>query len=144
MRKYFHCSLLLDFFLSYLSISQFSFLLSLCTCRQWEEELARARKSNRKPRLRNALFSSFWKSCVVDGFLVFSFAMLKSIMPLFLAQLLLQFQLPPTPSSKGENLNETSLDEFVGEIKNISSIVSDDVTVNSTVQSAVEFATFVW
>lgn len=70
-------------------ISQFSL------CSRWEQELAKARKKNRKPRLRNALFQTFWMSCVVDGFLVFLFTLLKSIMPVFLAQLLIQFQLPP-------------------------------------------------
>jgi hypothetical protein len=63
--------------------------------RHWENELTKARKQNRKPRLRNALFRTFWASCVVDGLLVLIFTLLKSIMPVFLAQLLVQFQQSP-------------------------------------------------
>lgn len=45
-------------------------------------------------------------SCVTDGILVFSFVLLKSIMPVFLAQLLIQFQLPPKID------NATSVDNY--------------------------------
>lgn len=61
---------------------------------QWEKEIVRARRKNRPPRLRDALFRTFYKQCLFDGFLVFSFVLIKSILPLVLAQLLIQFQAP--------------------------------------------------
>ncbi|XP_065077152.1 ATP-binding cassette sub-family C member 4 [Ochlerotatus camptorhynchus] len=72
---------------------------------QWEKEIVRARRKNRSPRLRDALFRTFYKQCLFDGFLVFLFVFIKSILPLVLAQLLIQFQTPmnathvSTPSS---------------------------------------------
>lgn len=45
-------------------------------------------------------------SCVVDGFLVFFFTLLKSIMPVFLAQLLIQFQLPAKNSTDTSSLDD--------------------------------------
>jgi hypothetical protein len=47
-------------------------------------------------------------SCVVDGFLVLVFAMLKSIMPVFLGQLLNQFQRDRNNTAMG--FNETTAD----------------------------------
>lgn len=62
--------------------------------KQWEKEIFLARKKNREPRLRNALFRTFYKQCLFDGFLVFLFVLIKSVLPLVLAQLLIQFQTP--------------------------------------------------
>lgn len=93
--RIFHASMLL--------ISKFLFLF---VNRQWENELAKARKANRKPRLRNALFQTFWMSCIVDGCLVLIFTMLKSIMPVFLGQLLYQFQVDRNKTSM--EFNETT------------------------------------
>lgn len=84
---------------------QFNF--SILICRKWEQELTKARKLNRKPRLRNALLRAFWKSCVVDGLLVLIFTLLKSIIPVFLAQLLVQFQQLPAIID-----NATTVDNF--------------------------------
>ncbi|XP_055638062.1 ATP-binding cassette sub-family C member 4-like [Toxorhynchites rutilus septentrionalis] len=61
---------------------------------QWEKEISRARRKNRSPRLRNALFHTFYKQSLFDGFLVFMFIFIKSILPIVLAQLLIQFQAP--------------------------------------------------
>ncbi|XP_001843089.2 probable multidrug resistance-associated protein lethal(2)03659 [Culex quinquefasciatus] len=66
---------------------------------QWEKELARARSKNCEPRLRTALFWTFIDQCIFDGFLVFLFVLIKSILPLVLAQLLIQFQLPVSPNA---------------------------------------------
>jgi hypothetical protein len=74
--------------------------------RNWEKELAKARNVNRKPHLRNALFKTFYMSCIVDGFLVLLFTLLKSIMPVFLGQLLYQFQ--AHRNSTMMDLNETT------------------------------------
>jgi hypothetical protein len=111
--------------------------------REWEKELMRARRKNCKPHLRNALFHQFWPSCIVDGFLVFTFTMLKSIMPVFLAQLLLQFQLPSNASSASSSLhqrdnnndnNETStatiVDELANDITTIPTIISNSNHTN--------------
>jgi len=52
------------------------------------------------------MLQTFWLSCLFDGLLVFTFVLLKSIMPVFLGQLLLQFQLPPKSN------DTTSLDNY--------------------------------
>jgi hypothetical protein len=76
---------------------------------EWEKELEQARRKNRKPHFRNALFRTFWRSCVVDGLLVLTFTLLKSIGPVFFAQLLVQFQQPRNAITNGTSLefNET-------------------------------------
>ncbi|XP_055606093.1 ATP-binding cassette sub-family C member 4-like [Uranotaenia lowii] len=61
---------------------------------QWEKEISRARRKNRQPKLRNALFHTFYRQCLFDGLLVFLFVLIKTILPLVLAQLLVQFQAP--------------------------------------------------
>ncbi|KFB53213.1 AGAP003221-PA-like protein [Anopheles sinensis] len=61
---------------------------------QWERELSQARIANRNPKLRNALFRTFYKQCLFDGFLIFLFVLIKTILPVVLAQLLVQFQEP--------------------------------------------------
>ncbi|CAO1377283.1 unnamed protein product, partial [Diamesa hyperborea] len=43
----------------------------------WERELTKSRKKNKKPMLRNALFYTFYASCIFDGFLVFCFVLLN-------------------------------------------------------------------
>jgi hypothetical protein len=48
-------------------------------------------------------------SCVVDGFLVLIFTMLKSIMPVFLGQLLYQFQIDRNNTSM--DFNETTTEQ---------------------------------
>ncbi|CRK89768.1 CLUMA_CG003617, isoform A [Clunio marinus] len=59
---------------------------------QWQHELTESRNKKKEPRLRNAILRTFWKNCIADGFLVLFFTILKSILPVFLAQLLVQFQ----------------------------------------------------
>lgn len=105
--------------------------------RQWEKELSAARKKNRKPRLRNALLSTFWKSCIVDGLLVFIFVLLKSIMPVFLAQLLIQFQLPPGSEIQTSNGNTTEAIEIT--TIETSTDANDDVWFK-----IFQFLIFVW
>jgi hypothetical protein len=83
----------------------------------------RARRKNGKPRLRNALFNLFWKSCVFDGFLVFSFVFLKSIMPVFLAQLLSKLQPNVIDSATSAETNGTI------------SLPTSSTTLNTTVSS---------
>uniref|UniRef100_A0A182J5C3 Uncharacterized protein n=1 Tax=Anopheles atroparvus TaxID=41427 RepID=A0A182J5C3_ANOAO len=61
---------------------------------QWEREISQARIANRNPKLRNALFRTFYKQCMFDGFLIFLFVLIKTILPVVLAQLLVQFQEP--------------------------------------------------
>uniref|UniRef100_A0A2M4AEM2 Putative abc transporter c family member n=1 Tax=Anopheles triannulatus TaxID=58253 RepID=A0A2M4AEM2_9DIPT len=60
----------------------------------WEREVSQARIANRRPKLRNALFRTFYKQCLFDGFLIFLFVLIKTILPVVLAQLLIQFQEP--------------------------------------------------
>ena len=48
-------------------------------------------------------------SCIVDGLLVLTFTILKSIMPVFLGQLLYQFQVDR--NSTLTNLNETTTEQ---------------------------------
>ncbi|XP_058822715.1 ATP-binding cassette sub-family C member 4-like [Topomyia yanbarensis] len=71
---------------------------------KWQKEISRARKENRPPRLRNALFRTFYKQCIFDGFLVFLFVLVKSILPVVLAQLLIQFQTPNNSTNGGGGL----------------------------------------
>ncbi|XP_053671125.1 ATP-binding cassette sub-family C member 4-like [Anopheles nili] len=61
---------------------------------QWEKEVSQARIASREPKLRNALFRTFYKQCLFDGFLIFLFVLIKTILPVVLAQLLVQFQEP--------------------------------------------------
>ncbi|CRK99301.1 CLUMA_CG012756, isoform A [Clunio marinus] len=98
-----------------------------CEWRNWEQELTKARKRNQKPRLRNAILRTFWKSCIVDGFLVLIFTLLKSIMPVFLAQLLVQFQLPAKID------NTTIADNF--DASKLPSITSDEITTKQTIMT---------
>lgn len=66
-------------------------------------------------------------SCVVDGFLVLTFTLLKSIMPVFLAQLLIQFQLPPKIENATvieDNYETTTLPTTTAEIATIPTIMS--------------------
>lgn len=70
-------------------------------------------------------------------------------MPVFLAQLLLQFQQLPTLPNDIRQSNETSpLDDRVeSEIKNISTLFivnDDDVTFHPSFQYIFELALFVW
>ncbi|XP_063699793.1 ATP-binding cassette sub-family C member 4 [Culicoides brevitarsis] len=73
----------------------------------WDKEQEKARNKNREPQLRNALFQVFFKYCLFDGFLIFSFCLIKSFQPLVLAQLLLQFQ--KTNSSMPESTHNARL-----------------------------------
>ncbi|XP_050071787.1 ATP-binding cassette sub-family C member 4 [Anopheles maculipalpis] len=61
---------------------------------QWEKEVSQARIASREPKLRNALFRTFYKQSLFDGFLIFLFVLIKTILPVVLAQLLIQFQAP--------------------------------------------------
>uniref|UniRef100_A0A2C9GW86 Uncharacterized protein n=1 Tax=Anopheles farauti TaxID=69004 RepID=A0A2C9GW86_9DIPT len=61
---------------------------------QWEKEVSQARIASRDPKLRNALFRTFYKQSLFDGFLIFLFVLIKTILPVVLAQLLVQFQEP--------------------------------------------------
>uniref|UniRef100_A0A182YM29 Uncharacterized protein n=1 Tax=Anopheles stephensi TaxID=30069 RepID=A0A182YM29_ANOST len=61
---------------------------------QWEKEVSQARIASREPKLRNALFRTFYKQSLFDGFLIFLFVLIKTILPVVLAQLLIQFQEP--------------------------------------------------
>ncbi|EAA08388.5 AGAP003221-PA [Anopheles gambiae str. PEST] len=61
---------------------------------QWEKEVSQARIASREPKLRNALFRTFYKQSLFDGFLIFLFVLIKTILPVVLAQLLVQFQEP--------------------------------------------------
>lgn len=109
--------------------------------RQWEQELTKSRKLNRKPRLRNALFRTFWMSCIVDGLLVLIFTLLKSIMPVFLAQLLIQFQLPPQTDN-----STTTVDNYEMTTVEITTIISnsnddDDGSISSKI---FQYMLFIW
>lgn len=81
---------------------------------------------NYHAKLRTALFKTFYKSCIFDGFLIFLFCLLKSLQPLVLGQLLFQFQVTNDTVSLGhltvENTTRTTtihdddaLDVFVEE-----------------------------
>uniref|UniRef100_A0A336LRH9 CSON001220 protein n=1 Tax=Culicoides sonorensis TaxID=179676 RepID=A0A336LRH9_CULSO len=88
----------------------------------WDKECEKARRKNREPKLRNALFLVFYKSCLWDGFLIFLFCLIKSLQPVVLAQLLVQFQntnstlipsLDSTQSRKTPVYDDESLSVFV-------------------------------
>ncbi|KAL7032928.1 hypothetical protein ACKWTF_007429 [Chironomus riparius] len=93
---------------------------------EWEKELEQARKKNSSPHLRNALFKTFYLSCIVDGFLVFTFTLLKSITPVFLSQLLIQFQKPLMV-----NVNETAI------IHDNATTLSTTIIMASTTESTI-------
>lgn len=80
----------------------------------WDKELEKARRKNREPKLRKALFSVFFKSCIFDGFLIFLFCLIKSLQPVVLAQLLIQFQksnstLAPIPQTLENSTRATAI-----------------------------------
>ncbi|XP_058447071.1 ATP-binding cassette sub-family C member 4 isoform X2 [Malaya genurostris] len=75
----------------------------------WHKEILRSRKENRPPRLRNALFYAFYKQCIFDGFLIFMFVLIKSILPVVLAQLLIKFQMPTNSTDAGGLINSTTV-----------------------------------
>lgn len=112
--------------------------------REWEKELMRARRKNGKPQLKMALFRMFWRSCIVDGFLVFTFALLKSIMPVFLAQLLLQFQVPIAIDSinSTENNETTTLPISTERITAASTIIPN--TNDDDDDNIFQYMVFVW
>ncbi|XP_053697137.1 ATP-binding cassette subfamily C member 4 [Sabethes cyaneus] len=74
----------------------------------WNTEVVKAKKQGRPPRLRNALFRAFYMQCIFDGFLVFMFVLIKSILPVVLAQLLIQFQAPTNSTDSGGLINRTT------------------------------------
>lgn len=116
-------------------------IFSLLYCRHWEQELTRARKLNRKPRLRNALLKTFWKSCVVDGLLVLIYVLVKSIMPVFLAQLLIQFQLPP----KIDNATSTDSYESTTSTEEFTTMPAISRSSNDDDESIIfEYMMFIW
>ena len=118
------------------------------SCREWEKELMRARRKNSKPQLKMALFRMFWRSCIVDGFLVFTFALLKSIMPVFLAQLLLQFQVPIAIDSinSTENNETTTLPTSTVKITAASAIISNtnDDDDDNIWKNIFQYMVFIW
>lgn len=76
-------------------------------------ELAIKRK--RKARLWRAVFRLYASHYVIDGFKCFAFIMIRSILPLVLAQLLIQFQKPiiTDPNHNVTALNFTDAKEPV-------------------------------
>lgn len=75
---------------------------------QWFKEITRANKKGREPLLRNAMFRTFWRSCVVDGIICVIYIFIKSTLPAVLAQLLVQFQTPLEPNSTTSNIMITN------------------------------------
>ncbi|XP_059222915.1 probable multidrug resistance-associated protein lethal(2)03659 [Stomoxys calcitrans] len=58
--------------------------------KNWLKELGKAANGHRLPKLRNAVWHTFWPLAVTDGFICLIYIMLKSLIPLFLAQLLVE------------------------------------------------------
>lgn len=108
--------------------------------------MERATKRNQKPRLRKAMFKMFAPQFIVEGFECFAFILIKqvflvfsfqseiiflwlffytfrsrSLLPLVLAQLLIQFQKPidvPKPISNATN--DLITDPFGAQLNNVS------------------------
>ncbi|XP_061403043.1 ATP-binding cassette sub-family C member 4-like [Musca vetustissima] len=88
--------------------------------RNWLKELEKANRSKRKPKLRKAVWKTFWTLAVTDGIVCFLYIMLKSLIPLFLAQLLIEL-----PKAYKDPING-----FNGTIEN-----STDFNDNNTLSS---------
>ncbi|GAB0088829.1 multidrug resistance-associated protein 4 [Sergentomyia squamirostris] len=79
----------------------------------WERECQQAAQEHRKPSLKKAIIRLYFSLCIPDGFLIFLFVLIKSLLPVVLAQFLLQFQRSPTTeflvglSSDDENVNRS-------------------------------------
>lgn len=92
----------------------------------------------------------FWRSCVFDGFLVFSFVFLKSIMPVFLAQLLSKLQTPNAMDSitstenNGTSPLPTSSTTFNATVSTIISYANDNDDNDSAWQIILGYMVFIW
>ncbi|KAM7349634.1 ATP-binding cassette sub-family C member 4-like isoform 2-T2 [Cochliomyia hominivorax] len=75
--------------------------------KNWREELLNKEMYGRKPCLRRALWKTIWTSAVIDGLVCLFYIMLKSLIPLILAQLLTELQKTET-SLNTQNIRENS------------------------------------
>ncbi|EDV90434.1 GH23376 [Drosophila grimshawi] len=64
---------------------------------EWYKELEHAHRKSHKPRLRNALFRCFKGPTIINGIICFVYIVIKTLIPVILAQLLLQFQQGQSP-----------------------------------------------
>ncbi|XP_034488877.1 multidrug resistance-associated protein 4-like [Drosophila innubila] len=79
---------------------------------EWHKELERSRGKSRKPCLRNALFRCFLWQMIVNGILSFVFVVIKTLIPVVLAQLLFQFENSTSNVAKknfSESINLTGI-----------------------------------
>jgi hypothetical protein len=109
----------------------------------------RARRKNGKPQLRNALLKMFWRSCVVDGLLVFIFSLAKALIPVFLAQLLFRFQGPIAIDgipAAAENNETTTLSTSIVEFTAASTIISNtnDGDDDNILEKFSQYIMFIW
>uniref|UniRef100_A0A182JZF0 Uncharacterized protein n=1 Tax=Anopheles christyi TaxID=43041 RepID=A0A182JZF0_9DIPT len=74
---------------------------------QWEKEVSQARIASRDPKLRNALFRTFYKQSLFDGFIIFLFVLINTVPPMAMPLMML----PDTTHSHLENLvfDETAM-----------------------------------
>uniref|UniRef100_A0A182PE47 Uncharacterized protein n=1 Tax=Anopheles epiroticus TaxID=199890 RepID=A0A182PE47_9DIPT len=80
---------------------------------QWEKEVSQARIANSEPKLRNALFRTFYKQSLFNGLLIFLFMLNKTFLPVVLEQLLVQFQ-ESTNSSQLGHSEKFEADDLTG------------------------------
>ncbi|XP_037813415.1 multidrug resistance-associated protein 4-like isoform X2 [Lucilia sericata] len=91
--------------------------------RHWRQELLTHEMSGRKPSLRRALWKTIWPSAVIDGSICLFYIMLKSLIPLSLAQLLIELQNTQTSLdslnhlSTTDDLNKTIQDDNKSNLK---------------------------
>lgn len=86
-------------------------------------------------------------SCITDGLLVLAFTLLKSVMPVFLAQLLLQFQLPPKTANATsvDNYETTALPTSTVEITTEQTIMSNSNDDDDNIlERTFQYMLFVW
>ncbi|XP_055303160.1 ATP-binding cassette sub-family C member 4-like [Sitodiplosis mosellana] len=79
--------------------------------REWEREVERASRRKRKPRLRNAMYRMFVPHFIVDGIECLAFILIRCILPLVLAQLLIQFQKPIVSENAVQNISNDSIND---------------------------------
>ncbi|KAJ6635336.1 ATP-binding cassette sub-family C member 4 [Pseudolycoriella hygida] len=75
----------------------------------WKKELEEASEKDRPPKLRNALFKTFASSVILDGVSVFMFVLLRTLLPVVLAQLLNQFHDRPISHEFFNDTNQLQL-----------------------------------